>query len=100
MKLFGFDYSTSGATNFKFLAISEIMNLALMNSIFTEIIDFLSKYKNFSCGNQRLSKMLFKSYEYGDFKQVCRFGKLVSLWFSCVKKLCNHNFYAWKVIPL
>ena len=88
---------------FKSLAISKLIQLALVTDIPTSTINFLTKiqmefiwkWKNPKIKNSTLCN----DYENGGPKNVDIFSKVVNLQYSWIKRLFDDNFHQYKLIP-
>ena len=89
---------------FKTLAISKIVNLALVKDVPSSTIAQLEKIQKQFIWKNRNPKLkhttLCNEYEQGGLKNVHIFSKIASLQRSSVKRLHDYSFHAWKVITL
>ena len=91
-------------TIFKSLAISKIVNLAIITKVPNTVIEELKQIqKNLFWDNKKVKikqKTLCNDYKGGGLKSVDREHKIAKLKCSWVKQLYIENFYEWKIIFL
>ena len=90
-------------TIFKTLAISKIVDLALVLPVRSSVIKELNKIQQNFIWSVKNSKIkhgtLCNDYENGGLKNVDIESKMISLRCSWVKRLYDESFHEWKVIP-
>ena len=88
---------------FKRLAISKIVYLTFLTVIPNSLILELQKIQKAFIWHSPLPKISHKTlcnnFENGGLKHVDISSKIISLQCSWLRKLCDENFYEWKVIP-
>ena len=89
---------------FKTLAFSKITHLTLATSATSSTIDLLNKIQKDFLQDNKNAKIkhttLCCDYADGSLKSVDIFSKIVSLQYSCVRRLFDKNLHQWKLIPL
>ena len=86
---------------FKTLAISKIVFLSLISKVPTEIISELQRIqKTFLWFSKPINETLCSDFMHGGLKNVNIQRKIISLQCSWVRRLYDHSFHEWKVIPL
>ena len=89
---------------FKTLAISKLVNLALLTVIPDHITDEVTKIQKSFTWHDSFPKMKYETlrmeFKAGSLKNVDIRFKFVSLQCSWVKKLYDDFFHEWKIIPL
>ena len=88
---------------FKTLAISKIVYLAFLTVIPNSLIEELQRIQKtfiwYSSRPKISHKTLCNNFENGGLKHVDISSKIISLQCSWLRKLCDGNFYEWKIIP-
>ena len=89
---------------FKVLGISKIIYLSYVNNVPLSIIEELKNIHIDFIWQKKKPKIkhttLIADYSNGGYKDVDIESKIESLKLSWVKRLCDNNFHAWKIIPL
>ena len=99
------DLSLAGRIQvFKLLGISKIIYLSYTNNVPLSITEELKNIHIDFIWQKKKPKIkhttLIADYCNGGYKDVDIESKIESLQLSWVKKLCDNNFHAWKIIPL
>ena len=99
------DLSLAGRIQvFKVLGISKIIYLSYVNNVPISIIEELKNIHIDFIWQKKKPKIkhttLIADYCDGGYKDVDIESKIESLKLSWVKRLCDNNFHAWKIIPL
>ena len=89
---------------FKSLAISKLIDLALVTEIPTTTINFLTKIQMEFIWKGKIPKIRYNTlrndYKRAGLKNVDIFSKVLSLECSWIKRLLDNLFHQWKVISL
>ena len=87
----------------QFLAISKIIQLALVTNVTQVLIDQLNKILKYFIWNRKPHKISHSTpcntHENGGFKSVDISNKLTSLRCSWIKRLHDTTTHCWKIIP-
>ena len=99
------DLSLAGRIQvFKVLGISKIIHLSYVNNVPLSIIEeFKNVHIDFIWQKKKpkIKHMtLIADYSNGGYKDVDIESNIESFKLSWVKRLCDNNFHAWKIIPL
>ena len=88
---------------FKTLAISKIVYLTFLTVIPNSLIEELQKIQKSVIWSPSRPEINHKTrcnhFENGGLKYVDISSKTITLECSCFRKLCDENFYEWKIIP-